>query len=181
MRRRLRLGEGEAAVAYTGGMLAGNADAVVMVENTQYIDADTIEVMRPVAPGENVAQPGGRRGRKRRFTGRPRDTPPGRRRFAGGGAYASFGSRPTSRGHPVNGRRDRAAAHGARPGDRFGTSTPTQSPRKWRPGVELPSRWGWWAMTTKNNWTRPGGVLPTRTSWYCRPAVRSAPGTARWT
>ena len=52
------LGVGEAAVAYTGGMLAGNADAVVMVENTQHIDADTIEVMRPVAPGENVAQPG---------------------------------------------------------------------------------------------------------------------------
>ena len=52
------LGVGEAAVAYTGGMLAGNADAVVMVEHTQAIDARTIEVMRPVAPGENVAQPG---------------------------------------------------------------------------------------------------------------------------
>ena len=52
------LGIGEAAVAYTGGMLAGNADAVVMVEHTQAIDAQTIEVMRPVAPGENVAQPG---------------------------------------------------------------------------------------------------------------------------
>ncbi len=49
---------GEAAVAYTGGMLAGNADAVVMVEHTQAIEAQTIEVMRPVAPGENVAQPG---------------------------------------------------------------------------------------------------------------------------
>ncbi|MDE2786307.1 MAG: molybdopterin-binding protein [Chloroflexota bacterium] len=52
------LGICEAAVAYTGGMLAGNADAVVMVEHTQAIDAQTIEVMRPVAPGENVAQPG---------------------------------------------------------------------------------------------------------------------------
>ena len=52
------LAVGEAAVAYTGGMLAGNADAVVMVEHTQAIDAQTIEVMRPVAPGENVAQPG---------------------------------------------------------------------------------------------------------------------------
>ena len=52
------LGVGEAAAAYTGGMLAGNADAVVMVEHTQAIDAHTIEVMRPVAPGENVAQPG---------------------------------------------------------------------------------------------------------------------------
>ena len=49
---------GEAAVTYTGGMLANNADAVVMVENTQQVDADTIEVVRPVAPGENVVQPG---------------------------------------------------------------------------------------------------------------------------
>lgn len=54
----LDLGVGQAAAAYTGGMLAGNADAVVMVEHTQAIDANTIEVMRPVAPGENVAQPG---------------------------------------------------------------------------------------------------------------------------
>ena len=57
------LGIGEAAVAYTGGMLAHNADAVVMVEHTQSIDGSTIEgstieVVRPVAPGENVAQPG---------------------------------------------------------------------------------------------------------------------------
>jgi molybdopterin molybdotransferase len=49
---------GEAAITYTGGMLAQNADAVVMVENTQQVDADTIEVVRPVAPGENVAQVG---------------------------------------------------------------------------------------------------------------------------
>ena len=49
---------GEAAVAYTGGMLAEGADAVVMMENTQVVDADTIEVLRPVAPGENVVNPG---------------------------------------------------------------------------------------------------------------------------
>lgn len=49
---------GEAAVTYTGGMLAANADAVVMVENTQQVDPATIEVVRPVAPGENVVQPG---------------------------------------------------------------------------------------------------------------------------
>ena len=49
---------GEAAVAYTGGMLAGGADAVVMMENTQMVDAETIEVVRPVAPGENVVNPG---------------------------------------------------------------------------------------------------------------------------
>ncbi len=49
---------GETAGAYTGGMLAHNADAVVMVEHTQQVDANTIEVVRPVAPGENVVQPG---------------------------------------------------------------------------------------------------------------------------
>ena len=49
---------GEAAVTYTGGMLATGSDAVVMVENTQKVDSVTIEVVRPVAPGENVVQPG---------------------------------------------------------------------------------------------------------------------------
>ena len=49
---------GEAALTYTGGMLAGDADAVVMVENTQQVDSGTIEVSRPVAPGENVVLPG---------------------------------------------------------------------------------------------------------------------------
>ncbi len=52
------LATGQAAVAYTGGMLANGADAVVMVEQTQKIDEKTIEVMRPVAPGENVVQAG---------------------------------------------------------------------------------------------------------------------------
>jgi molybdopterin molybdotransferase len=54
----LTLATGQAAVAYTGGMLGHNADAVVMVENTQKIDATSIEVLRPVAPGENVVQVG---------------------------------------------------------------------------------------------------------------------------
>lgn len=49
---------GEAAITYTGGMLARNTDAVVMVENTQRVDASTIEVVRPVAVGENVVQVG---------------------------------------------------------------------------------------------------------------------------
>ena len=52
------VGTGDAALAYTGGMLAGGADAVIMVENTQQVDAGTIEVTRPVAVGENVVQPG---------------------------------------------------------------------------------------------------------------------------
>jgi molybdopterin molybdotransferase len=54
----ITLAVGQAAVAYTGGMLAHGADAVVMVENTQAIDTTSIEVFRPVAPGENVVQVG---------------------------------------------------------------------------------------------------------------------------
>lgn len=55
---RVALTTGQAATCHTGGMLADNADAVVMVENTQAVDANTIEVVRPVAPGENVLQVG---------------------------------------------------------------------------------------------------------------------------
>ena len=54
----VELSTGQAAGAYTGGMLAAGADAVVIVENTQTIDDSTIEVLRPVAPGENVVQVG---------------------------------------------------------------------------------------------------------------------------
>jgi molybdopterin molybdotransferase len=39
-------------------MLPKGADAVVMFEHTQLIDAGMIEVMKPVAPGENVIQAG---------------------------------------------------------------------------------------------------------------------------
>lgn len=54
----VRLSTGQAAMAYTGGMLAQGADAVVMVERTQQLDDTTIEALRPVAPGENVVQVG---------------------------------------------------------------------------------------------------------------------------
>jgi molybdopterin molybdotransferase len=49
---------GEAVRIATGGMLPDGADAVVMVENTQDVDDSTIEVLRPVAPGEHVIQIG---------------------------------------------------------------------------------------------------------------------------
>lgn len=45
---------GEAARIHTGGMLPPGADAVVMIEHTQAVDTATIEVVRPVAVGENV-------------------------------------------------------------------------------------------------------------------------------
>jgi molybdopterin molybdotransferase len=40
----------------TGGMLPGGADAVVMVEHTQEAMRETVEVTRPVAPGENIVR-----------------------------------------------------------------------------------------------------------------------------
>jgi molybdopterin molybdotransferase len=52
------LAPGEAALIHTGGMLANESNAVVMVENTREVDASTIEVVRPAAKGENVIQVG---------------------------------------------------------------------------------------------------------------------------
>ena len=54
----IALSAGQAARASTGGMLAEGADAVLIVERTQQVDETTIEVLRPVAPGENVVQEG---------------------------------------------------------------------------------------------------------------------------
>jgi molybdopterin molybdotransferase len=49
---------GQAVIVHTGGMIPPGADAVVMVENTQPVDAASIEVLKPVADGENVIQVG---------------------------------------------------------------------------------------------------------------------------
>jgi molybdopterin molybdotransferase len=54
----LTVGPAQAAVVYTGGMLPAGADAVVMVERTQKLDDANIEVLRAVAPGENVINVG---------------------------------------------------------------------------------------------------------------------------
>lgn len=53
-----RLGRGEAAKIATGGMLPEGADAVVMLEDVQQVDGELIEVLKPVAPGENVIKAG---------------------------------------------------------------------------------------------------------------------------
>ncbi len=50
----LTVDTGEAALIHTGGAIPSGADAVVPVEQTQQLDADSIEVLRAVAPGENV-------------------------------------------------------------------------------------------------------------------------------
>jgi molybdopterin molybdotransferase len=44
----------QAARVHTGGMIPPGADAVVMVEHTQTLDARTIEIVRSVAQGENT-------------------------------------------------------------------------------------------------------------------------------
>lgn len=49
---------GEASKIPTGGMLPKGTDAVLMLEHAQTVSDDMIEVMRPVAPNENVIQKG---------------------------------------------------------------------------------------------------------------------------
>ncbi len=48
------VGPGTAVAIATGGALPQGADAVVMVEYSQPLDERTVEITRPVAPGDNV-------------------------------------------------------------------------------------------------------------------------------
>ncbi len=54
----LAVGPGQAVRIATGGMLPAEADAVVMVEYAEELPDGSLEVRRPVAPGDNVLQPG---------------------------------------------------------------------------------------------------------------------------
>jgi len=54
----LTLRKGEAVRIWTGGALPKNADAVVMVEHTQQLDDRTLEVLKAVAPFDNVVRRG---------------------------------------------------------------------------------------------------------------------------
>jgi len=49
---------GEAGRILTGGMLPSGADSVVMIEHTEALDGNTIEVYRSVAPLSNVIEQG---------------------------------------------------------------------------------------------------------------------------
>ena len=51
---KMTVGPGEAVKIATGGMLPTGTDAVVMVEHTEEVDAETIEVYKSVAPGQHV-------------------------------------------------------------------------------------------------------------------------------
>ena len=53
-----RLDAGDALLIHTGGMLPEGADAVAMLETVQRVDEREIEVMKAVAPGENVIHSG---------------------------------------------------------------------------------------------------------------------------
>lgn len=56
--RDLRLGRGETAKIWTGGALPSGADSVIMVEHTQDLGSDSIEILRAAAPFENVVRRG---------------------------------------------------------------------------------------------------------------------------
>lgn len=52
------INQGEAGSIPTGGMLPESSNAVVMLEYTQTVGTDTIEIYRPVAVGENIIKVG---------------------------------------------------------------------------------------------------------------------------
>ena len=52
------INQGEAGLIHTGGMLPESSNAVVMLEYTQTVGSETLEVLRPVAVGENIIKIG---------------------------------------------------------------------------------------------------------------------------
>jgi molybdopterin molybdotransferase len=50
----IQINKGQTCLIHTGGMLPTGADAVVMIENTQYSNSNEIEVYKAVPAGENV-------------------------------------------------------------------------------------------------------------------------------
>jgi molybdopterin molybdotransferase len=52
------VGDGEAVKVATGGMVPKGADAVEMVEYTEWVDSHTLHAFKPISPLENVIQIG---------------------------------------------------------------------------------------------------------------------------
>jgi molybdopterin molybdotransferase len=52
------INSGETGLIHTGGMLPDSSDAVVMIEYTQMLGADNVEILRSVAVGENIIKVG---------------------------------------------------------------------------------------------------------------------------
>ena len=119
----------------TGGVLPPGADAVVMVEYTQEAMAGTIEVIRPVAPGEGVvrADEDAAPGAELVPAGRPlRAQDLGM--LAAAGVTAVTVHAPPAGDDPVHRRRGGAAGHRgaaprAGPGRDGGRARPRWSPR----------------------------------------------------
>ena len=104
----LRMGEaaqqsltsGNALLIHTGGMLPPGADAVIMLERTQTL-GDDVELLAPVAPGENVLQPGEDVAAGALLVaGRADPAGAGGWRSAGGGRHRGQRTRAPARGHP---------------------------------------------------------------------------------
>jgi len=55
---RFDINPGETGLIHTGGMLPDSSNAVVMVEYTQQVGEDTVEILRSVAVGENIIKIG---------------------------------------------------------------------------------------------------------------------------
>lgn len=54
----IRLQTGQCALIHTGGMLPVGADGVIMLEHTQLTNPQEVEILRAIAPGENLVQIG---------------------------------------------------------------------------------------------------------------------------
>jgi molybdopterin molybdotransferase len=54
----IALHKGESALIHTGGMIPDGADAVVILEQSQFISPDLVQVYKSVSPNENVIQAG---------------------------------------------------------------------------------------------------------------------------
>lgn len=52
----IKVSQGEAVKVSTGSMMPSGSDAVVMIEWTEFFDDQTIEVIRSVAPGDNIVK-----------------------------------------------------------------------------------------------------------------------------
>src|SRR3954449_9912823 len=119
---------GAAVAMPTGGVIPDGADAVVMVEHTQEAMPGTIEVVRPVAPGDGLvrADEDARAGAEVLPAGRAPRAPglgllaPAGGTAGGGGGAARAGPRAARRRGRNGGRGARAAAGGDRVDGRRG-------------------------------------------------------------
>jgi molybdopterin molybdotransferase len=54
----LEVVKGEAAIVHTGGMIPSGTDAVVMLEDTQQVSGNEIELYKPASVGQNILERG---------------------------------------------------------------------------------------------------------------------------